>query len=127
MCGYTRLTSTLGGVLLSLLPLSALAHCPSRALGVRAEVIRERHVRTATASAEPFTNAPDSVEAAEDEADLAARALLLLPEQTLGSLSGLMRIASCFDGRSVYVTVMEDPELARKARALRSRMPGVGP
>lgn len=126
MRGYTRLTQVLGGLLLCFSPWSAFAECPVRSLGVRAEVIGTRMVRTATASAEPFTSASDSIETASDEADLAARALLLSLDQTRGSLSGVIRIASCFDGRFVYVTVLEDPELARQARELRTRMPGGG-
>jgi hypothetical protein len=112
---YARLTSAFGGLLLAFSSWSANAACPVRSLGVASEVVGTQAVRTATASAEPLTSAPESIETAEDEADLAARALLL----PLG-------ISTCFDGRFVYVTVLEDAKLARQARDLRARMPSGG-
>ena len=115
-------------LLVALSPSTASADCEV-SLGVRTQGIGTQQIRVATASAEPFTSEPDSVEAAEAEADLAARALLIRLDEAgtgAGSLSGVTRLASCFDGRFVHVTVVEDPELARMARELRERMVGGG-
>jgi hypothetical protein len=123
---YARLTSAFGGLLLAFSSWSANAACPVRSLGVASEVVGTQAVRTATASAEPLTSAPESIETAEDEADLAARALLLPLGHVRGAFSGVIRISTCFDGRFVYVTVLEDAKLARQARDLRARMPSGG-
>ena len=115
-------------ILVALSPSTASAVCEVSS-GVSMQGIGTQQIRMATASAEPFTSEPDSVEAAEAEADLAARALLIRSDEAgtgAGSLSGVTRLASCFDGRFVHVTVVEDPELARMARELHERMAGGG-
>ena len=104
-------TAILAGFFLTLSSLLNAAPCPPHSPGVQTEEVGGRIVRFATASSEPLTSEPESIEIAEVEAGLAARLLLGSSDGNTISLSGIVRVANCFDGNFVYVTVAESSGL----------------
>jgi len=96
--------------------------CPPYHPGVQTAADEGRIVRFATASSEPLTSEPESIEIAEVEAGLAARLLLGSSDGSTISLSGIFSVANCFDGNLVYATVAASSLLSQRAEGLRHQL-----